>query len=677
MRTLTILSSILCAISIMASPLTPEQSLSCIRTEGPEKLRGTYSQMSLVDTRTVNGTAALYLFADQNGFVVTSADDCVPVLLGYGENGSPLSVSDNPNFNYWLDFISGRIALAVESGYTPAPRNSDFDPMEPLCATMWNQNSPYNDLCPDYNGSKSVTGCVATGMAIMMKYHNWPDQGVGSLKYEWRNKPGQYLFTDFSEYTFDWDNMLDVYGNSANATQKTAVARLMRAAGGAVKMNYSSSASGAYSADIAPALANYFKYDKSLQYQMRDYYPLFEWEQMIYASLQATGPVIYCGASGSGGHCFICDGYSSNGLFHINWGWGGSSNGYFLLDVLDPASQGIGGSNAGYNSNQDVVLFAKPDRDGTSVPNPPMLWWEEGMDVSYDKTTSPGQSIDVNSGFWNFGPFILESGAAIQWRLTPLAGGEPITFGRYITPEDEALDIYYGWDSWQITVPEGLPEGSYKLWLEVAKAPDDEFIMIPTIITESPYLIADVDASGNLTLRKLWIPRMNIPDFSFPEEIKTENPVIDYSVTLENIGSDKLLSYARLQLYKDNEVCALTEYEQIVIGPNMTKTLEGNVPFEWLNGNTPVAGEYKIGMFGFNCNLKYDKNPALDNLTGWMPLTPLYDIKFTTESGIASPDADDESDALWYDLQGRRIMHPSAPGIYIRKSGEQVQKVIL
>ncbi len=674
MKRLLPLALLLCPGFLAAAPLTPEQALARIAKEGPAKSFGPATAMTLADTRSVDGTPAIYLFSGDDGFVVAAADDCVPALLGYGESCTVPTPSDNPNFNYWLDYMGRRVAIAAQTGYTPAPRQHEFDPIEPLCATMWNQSDPYNDLAPLDNGKKSVTGCVATGMAIMMKYHNWPDTGVGSLTYEWRNKPGQTITTDFTSYTFDWDNMLDVYNNSANAAQRKAVAELMRAAGGAVKMNYSSSASGAYSADIAWGLAKFLKYDKSLQYQMRDYYTLAQWENMIYASLTATGPVIYCGASASAGHCFICDGYSSNGYFHINWGWGGQSNGYFLLDALDPASQGIGGSSSGYNSNQDAVLYTKPDYDGTSEQAPPMMWWEYGMDVDYDTIIHPGQSGTVYSGFYNFGPFHILPGAVIQWRLTPIAGGDSVAFGQYVTPEDEELGIYYGWDQWEINVPEGLPEGSYKMWLEVARNAEGLFTRIPTQLSEAPYLLADVDRQGALTIRRLYIPRTEVNACSFATEVPVEHPDIPYSIAITNIGSEKLLSYTRIQMYKDGQLYASTDPEETLIAPGFSKDFSGTLS---LTGITPEAGNYEIGFYAFNCNRKVNKNPDLSDLNGWLPLTDIYPVKITDSSGISVINPECAGETQWFDLEGRRVAKPSAPGFYIRKTSEGYKKVIL
>lgn len=191
-------------------------------------------------------------------------------------------------------------------------------------------------------------------MAQVIKYHNYPERGTGSVSY--RTASGYNVAFDFASTPLPMSLMADVYDVTSSAESRDAVATLMLACGASVTMEYQSSASGASSASVPDALMSYFGYDSnSVAYRQRAWYGLKEWEDLIYNDLATVGPVYYGGNNMSSGHAFVCDGYSSDGYFHFNWGWSGMADGYFRLTALDPATQGIGGSAAGYNWYQCVV----------------------------------------------------------------------------------------------------------------------------------------------------------------------------------------------------------------------------------------------------------------------------------------------------------------------------------
>ena len=148
----------------------------------------------------------------------------------------------------------------------------------------------------------------------------------------------------------------------------------MRYCGQSVKMMYGTreiGGSGAATGDVAKALVNNFDYNAA-QYITHQYFPgIDEWEEVIYGELAAGRPMVYCGASDEGGHCFVCDGYDGNGLFHINWGWSGHDDGYFALAVLNPynnTSAGSGSSGIGFSIREGAVIYTDPKMDA----QPPM-----------------------------------------------------------------------------------------------------------------------------------------------------------------------------------------------------------------------------------------------------------------------------------------------------------------
>lgn len=358
--------------SVLAAPLTPEEALERVREAGSVAISTrSHSNPELkmtIDDK--NGYSAVYVFEnDNNGFLIVSADDSATPLLGYSDTGSFDPDNVPPALQYWLGEYTRQIEHIknenhVFSSTRASKLPSDWAPITPMVKTKWNQNAPFNNLCPEMtnsNGEKAATGCVATAMAQVMKYFNYPTKGQNSIGFHCQTQTvNEDLYLNFSEVTFDWANMLDSYNGNYTPDQANAVATLMKAAGYSVKMMYSNE-SGAYSHDIAGALYNYFGYDQGVSTQYRDMYSYSDWAEMIYNNLKNCGPVIYNGASDSGGHSFVLDGYSKDGYFHFNWGWGGLSDGYFLLDALDPRSLGIGAGSGGYQYYQvGVFNIQKP-----------------------------------------------------------------------------------------------------------------------------------------------------------------------------------------------------------------------------------------------------------------------------------------------------------------------------
>ena len=369
-KSILVLAAATAAFAANAEVLTPEQALARVRVDGPARIHGLQSSgdaaLRPVYTQSAGSLPAAYVFDTRSGYMVVSADDVAAPLLGYADEGSFDAANIPDNLRYWLESYASEIAWARDNGVEPArsrASRADRAPIAPLVKTQWNQGSPYNNYCPIYNGSRSVTGCVATAMAQVMKYYNYPAKGTGSHSYTTKTlKISQSM--DFSSTSFRWTSMADSYGSFSSTSQKNAVATLMHACGVSVDMDYTPNESGAPSMNVASALANYFGYDKGVRYLMRDYYGMAEWEELVYNQLVEFGPVQYSGSNTSAGHSFVCDGYSADGYFHFNWGWGGMSDGYFLLTALDPTSQGIGGSTAGYNSGQDIIANVATSGEG-------------------------------------------------------------------------------------------------------------------------------------------------------------------------------------------------------------------------------------------------------------------------------------------------------------------------
>ncbi|MDE6333503.1 MAG: C10 family peptidase, partial [Muribaculaceae bacterium] len=219
------------------------------------------------------GNNTVYLFDSEDGFVVSPADDTLPALLGYGDGKMYDSNGNLPiGFREWLQYMSRCVSAISAEGNPVTCCTSAGEAIAPLCSTSWGQNEPFNLECPEYNGEKCLSGCVATAMAQVMKYHNWPPQGRGELEYR-AGKIGTEIYTDFSRYIPDWDNMLDDYSaKSATEQQRQAVARLMRGLGGSVRMNYFPTASGADVNDATRSLLEYWDYSEDIRYMRRSWF---------------------------------------------------------------------------------------------------------------------------------------------------------------------------------------------------------------------------------------------------------------------------------------------------------------------------------------------------------------------------------------------------------------------
>ena len=394
MKKFLIFASVLLATlaTATAAPVTPSQAQQAANQFMQERRPGVIVQSTPVSRtpRKMGGHATLaqpnyYIFNTTNnkGYVIVSGDDRTTSILGYTDSGSFDPTNIPVNMKAWLENYDQQIQALDELGElgtgfsAPRPtRNS----ISPLVTSHWDQGAPYWDHCPEFMevtedgdtvGERAYTGCVATSMAQIMNYYKYPitcSQTIPSyqMTYYWNE---DYYVTDtdpLPPIMFDWDNMKDNYTGAETQTEKDAVAWLMLYAGCAAHMNYGTNASSTNDPYIPTAFNDYFNYDAKLVY--RSDYEQGDWEELIYQELFAGRPVIYNGRSGTGGgHSFVCDGYAYGDYYHINWGWGGLGDGFFVLSVLNPyAGGGVASvtSAEGYNIDQTAIIGITPGYSG-------------------------------------------------------------------------------------------------------------------------------------------------------------------------------------------------------------------------------------------------------------------------------------------------------------------------
>lgn len=346
----------------------------------------TRSGNASTDFREVSSQAGfqnLYIFVNVSGtgFVVMSADDIAHPVLGYSETSS-FNVANLPSsVAAWLRGYDRAIGEAVahqvtasseisdewtalSSGFVPAPKSTTS--VGPLLTTEWDQGNPYNALCPGSGYNKAPTGCSATAMAQVMKYWSYPSKGMGSHSYTCEYY-SQTLSANFGTTTYNWNNMPNsVYSSN------TSVATLMFHCGVSMEMNYAPEGSGAHMISYnnaveycaETAFKRFFGYNNHLHGERKVNYTDAEWITMLKADLDAGRPIPYSGVDAvqSVGHAFVFDGYDNNNMFHINWGWSGSSDGYFTINALTPGSTGWGGGGDDYSSSQCAIFGVEPPK---------------------------------------------------------------------------------------------------------------------------------------------------------------------------------------------------------------------------------------------------------------------------------------------------------------------------
>ena len=357
--------------------------------------------------------AAYIAVNTRGGYVLVGADDRMPEVLGYGDNGSFDPDNMAPAMRYWLQCYAEELEALEEGGEAAqtAQLRKATPAVSPLVTSKWNQSAPYNDLAPYYNdnGGQCVTGCVATAMAQVMYFHKHPAKGTGSHSYYWIcTEPvgkAATLSANFGSTTYQWSKMIDNYRSGYTTEQASAVATLMYHCGVSIDMGYGQS-SGAYTQKVPPALKDYFGYDANYQRIQKVMYPADSLNAIIAAELKSRRPVIVSGSNDEGGHAFVCDGCDTKGYFHINWGWGGSNDGYFLLTALNPrGTQGIGGTTKGYNKGTTFFIGLQPSKSGTPKAIPQMATTKITVSTtSVNRNTSFKVSIAQleNYGLTNF-----------------------------------------------------------------------------------------------------------------------------------------------------------------------------------------------------------------------------------------------------------------------------------
>lgn len=325
-----------------------------------------YKSLAMVNVYGIKGKGVVFISKD---------DDIEPVL---GISDEDFDVNNMPcGMKWWLNTANKSLERMKAKGitYSANPMAASGRPTY-FIKTYWNQDKPFNNLCPQINGSAAPTGCIATAMAQIMKYYQYPATSKGTGIYSvttYKDKNDKEGTTKWYKrelgHTYQWTAMLSSYG-IVSKDENDAVATLMADAGAASQMNYQANGSGTIEWYAAKGFAENFRYDSlAISCLQRDFYTDAEWMEMVRKEMEAKRPVLYCGSDEiEGGHAFLLDGIQEDGKVHVNWGWGKSGDGWFDIDVLRPNITGFTGE--GFNIGQSMVLgFKKQETPSADEEN--------------------------------------------------------------------------------------------------------------------------------------------------------------------------------------------------------------------------------------------------------------------------------------------------------------------
>lgn len=336
---------------------------------------------------------SFYIFnrADGCGFVIVSAETGMRQILAYSDDGifhtDQMDRGAKPFLDSYVQEVSG-----IRSGVIPrksVPKSgiprSEYKILK--TANFHQVGLSFNsNYAPTIDGKSCVAGCVATAMAIVMKYHNWPKHSRGSFSYQ--TSGGLRLGFDFAANPFDWASMSD----TPDEESSDAISMLQKACGVAVAMEYGTKESGAFQGSIDYALREYFYYDYPL-YLDREEYDTESWNRIMRSEIDAGRPVLAAGSSSEGGHSFVLDGYDRDGNFHYNLGWGGANNGFYSEESI---------SDFQFTITEAIIGVTPRDNEEQNFTSPLCCF---SPHTNFDGNLVAGSVFDyVVSSLWNFAP---------------------------------------------------------------------------------------------------------------------------------------------------------------------------------------------------------------------------------------------------------------------------------
>ena len=400
-RHFTILTLLTLTVGLMANPVSKKKAANIAKDFFAQKATNRASSANS-SVEMAYESDELYVFNGNGGFVVVSADDQAAPVLGWSDGNAFDEQQVNPAAQAWIESYKQQIQALKNHGSLKTVALTNYEEVKPLVPFKWDQPAPYNKLLPmdQKTGERSISGCPAIALAQVLATVKYPEGAMprGIPEQDMYNESGgareyrQHLQA-LPATSFNWSIMGEKYSKDDQSEGLTEVAKLVKYAGYAQGTVYSSESSEAWINATSEAARLYFGYSE-IGHLYRNTCTYQYYEDFLYTELKAGRPVIYSASAmdsktfKTSGHTFVIDGYK-NGYYHVNWGWGGQCDGYFLLTVLNSDNPEEKGEKVSFGYNLDTSFlygFKKPaNPDPADGVNKVGIYGIDLMDKQYTK----------------------------------------------------------------------------------------------------------------------------------------------------------------------------------------------------------------------------------------------------------------------------------------------------
>jgi len=596
-------------LPLIIASLAFGQSIAAHRTQQQANL---IARQFLEHPQAVQVGTSLYIYNNEEkpGFAIVSNSDLLRPVIGYSDSGTIDPDNMPETFRNWLHWVD-EATQWLESHPECRLSESDMTTSTPVAPFMgnisWSQGYPYNALCPD----NSVAGCIATAAAQCIYYHRYPSTGVGSHT----NMNNASLSVNFSQTTYNFDLMFDYYTTKTNYTtaQLNEVAKLTYHCGVMADMKYSAEGSGTKMLSLRRGLVENLNYDPYCELIYRASHTLPEWQSYLMTELQASRPVIMAGAANNGteGHCFLIDGINANGLYHVNWGWNGSYNGYYDITVLNPGGAGTGASFSedGFCTDQSILIQLAPKG---KLDNP----------VFHTSLTAAYGRFNISDGSVKLGSKVnFELKSVYNYSMNEVTGKFGIAFfqnGKIVKAipyQYSAMTIkgyengsVYGgnFNNLQATLPTNLASGNYQVYgcfIPSSGDFENECALIYCKATTPSFYNCTVSNGTATFSRKDRTVNIAISDWKFGESQMTTGTTQSITCSVTNKDSENtIVGKYFLQVTSPNNESEFIEAEDVLtLEPNAN----GSITFKKI---FTQEGNWKSKLYFFYQNIDYDVN---------------------------------------------------------------------